>query len=96
LLGGALGGVAGEMYGRENPYCPPNCPPQQGYYRSGPQQPAYGYPPNPNYNRGQYYGQPYGQSAPPSYPPGYYSQEGAPTPYGASQGGADPSYRYAY
>jgi hypothetical protein len=93
LLGGAAGAVGGEIYGRNNPYCPPNCPPQQGYYQSGPQ-PGYGYPANPNNNRG-YYGQSYGQSAPPSNSPGYYSQEGSPTPYGASQS-SDPSYRYAY
>lgn len=85
LLGGAAGAVAGEMYGRSNPYCPPNCPPQQGYYQSGPQ-PGYGYPSNPNYNRGPYSGQP-------SY--GYYSP-GTSQPYGASQGAADSSYRYAY
>jgi YMGG-like Gly-zipper len=74
LLGGAAGAVGGEMYGRsQQPYQS-----QQGYYQNGPQ-PGYGYPPNPNYNRGPYYGQPsYGQSGP---PPGYYSQEGAPMPY---------------
>uniref|UniRef100_A0A7C3UXA5 YMGG-like Gly-zipper domain-containing protein n=1 Tax=Desulfobacca acetoxidans TaxID=60893 RepID=A0A7C3UXA5_9BACT len=88
LLGGAAGAVAGEIYGRENPY-----PSQPGYYQPGPQ-PGYGYPPNPNYNRSPYYGT-YGQAAP-SYPPGYYSQEGAPAPYGASQRTADPYYRYAY
>jgi Glycine zipper len=86
LLGGAVGAVGGEVYGRSQQPSQP----QQGYY----QQPGYGYPPpNQNYNRGQNYGQPYGQSGP---PPGYYSQEGTPAPYGASQSGADPSYRYAY
>lgn len=64
LLGGAAGGVAGEMYGRSNPYCPPNCPPQQGYYPSRPQQPAYGYAPNPGYS------QPYG-AVNPAYYDGY-------------------------
>jgi hypothetical protein len=85
LLGGAAGAVGGEVYGRSQQPTQP----QQGYY----QQPGYGYPPNPNYNRGQYYGQPYGQSGP---PPGYYSQEGPAPQYGSNQGGADPSYRYAY
>jgi len=82
LLGGAVGALGGEAY-------------RQTQQTNQPQQPGYGYPPpNQGYNRDPYYGQPsYGQSGP---PPGYYSQEGAPTPYGASQGPADPSYRYAY
>jgi hypothetical protein len=53
LLGTAVGGVGGEMYGRSvNPppyYQPPA--PTQGYYAPAPQ-PGYSYapPPNPNYN----------------------------------------------
>jgi hypothetical protein len=61
LLGGAAGGVAGEIYGRSNPYYGP----QQGYYQQGPQQPGYGYSPNPGYNSG-----PYG-TANPAYNYGY-------------------------
>jgi hypothetical protein len=44
LLGAAGGGVAGELYGRSNPY-----PPGQAYY-GPPPQPGYSYaPPPPNY-----------------------------------------------
>lgn len=50
LLGGAAGAVGGEIYGRSNPYYPP----QQGYYQSGPQHPGYGYQPNPGYNPSPY------------------------------------------
>jgi hypothetical protein len=55
LLGTAVGGVGGEMYGRSvNPppyYQAPPPPPSQGYYAPAPQ-PGYSYapPPNPNYN----------------------------------------------
>jgi YMGG-like Gly-zipper len=108
LLGGATGAVGGEVYRRT----PQPAQPQQGYNQYGPQQPGYGYPPpNQGYYRGPNYGPPaysqsgpppYNQSGPPAYgqsgpPPGYYSQEGPPpAPYGASQSGGDPSYRYAY
>jgi hypothetical protein len=61
LLGTAVGGVGGEMYGRSvNPppyYQPPAPsqgyygPPPQGYYQQPAPQPGYSYaPPNPNYN----------------------------------------------
>ena len=91
LLGGATGAVGGEVYRQTQQPAQP----RQGYYQNGPQQPGYGYPPpNQGYNGGPNYGPPpYGQSGP---PPGYYSQGGAPTPNGASQGPGDPSYRYAY
>ena len=93
LLGAATGAIGGEVYRRTQQPAQP----QQGNYQYGPQQQGYGYPPpNQGYNRAPYYGQqsPYGQSGP---PPGYYSQEGPPpAPYGASQSGGDPSYRYAY
>ncbi len=87
LIGGTAGAVGGELYGRSQQPSQP----QQGYY----QQPGYGYPPaNQGYNRSPYYGQPsYGQSGP---PPGYYSQEGAPTPYGASPSTVRPYYQYEY
>ena len=91
LLGAATGAIGGEVYRRTQQPAQP----QQGYY--GPPQPGYGNPPpNQGYSRAPYYGQQpgYGQSGP---PPGYYSQEGPPpAPYGASQSGGDPSYRYAY
>jgi hypothetical protein len=85
LLGGATGAIGGEVYRRTQQPAQP----QQGYYQNGPQ-PGYGYPPP---NQGNYRNPSYGQSGP---PPGYYSQEGGPAPYGASQNGEDPSYRYAY
>jgi hypothetical protein len=87
LLGGATGAIGGEVYRRTQEPSQP----QQGYY----QQPGYGYPPpNQGYNRSPYYGQPsYGQSGP---PPGYYSQDRAPTPYGASQDTISPNYQCEY
>lgn len=53
LLGTAVGGVGGEMYGRSvnpPPYYQPPAP--QGYYQSPPPQPGYSYspPPAPSYN----------------------------------------------
>jgi len=69
LLGGAAGGVAGEAYGRSNPY-PGYYQPGYGYPGSG----GYGYPPpNPNYGYGT---PPPGPSSGYSPPPsgGYYSQ----------------------
>lgn len=67
LLGAAGGGVAGEAYGRSNPY-----PQRQGYYYQPNAAPApnYGYnaPANPDYAYNQ--PQPYYNQTPTAPPPG--------------------------